>query len=87
MNDWRKALRYLTLLSQLGLSLVVPLLMCILFCWWLNTAHGVGVWVYIPGFFFGLGGSFTTAWRLYKTVTAGEDKHKDRKKGIFFNSH
>ena len=86
MKKWSDLLKNLTLLTQLGLSLVTPLLMCIALCWWLNTKHGVGGWVYLPGFFFGLGGSGMTAWKLFQSVDKRE-KEKEKKKKLSFNDH
>ena len=54
--------------------------------WWINTSLGVGEWVFIPGFFFGLGGSFTVAYKLYLTVTSHQKKEK-KKNRISFNRH
>ena len=54
-------LKNITMLTQFGLSFVTPIFLCLALCWWLNIHAGVGAWVYIPGFFFGLGGSFMVA--------------------------
>ena len=48
-SEWSKIIKQLTLLTQLGLSLIMPLLMCLAFCWFLTYKFGVGVWVYILG--------------------------------------
>ncbi len=83
-NDLSKIFKHLTLLTQLGLSLIMPLLMCLAFCWFLTYKFGVGVWVYILGFFFGLGASFMTAYKFYMSQTR---KNKDDKKKVSFNRH
>lgn len=74
------------MLSQLGLSFITPLLMMIALCWWITSYFHVGGWVYIPGFFFGLGGSFTVAYKLYLSVMRKEKKQKKKEK-ISFNRH
>ena len=84
-KQMRDALRQLTYLSQLGLSLVVPLLMCVFLCYWLTTRFNIGGWIYIPGFLFGLGSSCMTAWKFYTSVNARNKK--DKKKPPSFNSH
>jgi hypothetical protein len=66
------------MLTQFGFSLITPLLMCLVLCWWLNTRIGLGSWVYILGFFFGLGGSGTVAYKLYLSIQAKERKRKKR---------
>ena len=92
MDDKRKqmrdALRHLTYLSQLGLSLVIPLLMCIFLCYWLTTRFGFGGWIYIPGFILGLGSSCMTAWKFYTSVNSKAKKEEENnKKPPSFNNH
>ena len=75
----------MTLLTQLGLELISPLLVCLGICWWLTAKIGLGGWVFLPGFFFGLGGSFAVAKKLYETTMKREEKEK--KPGTSFNRH
>ena len=85
-SDLNEILRNLVLLSQLGLSLVTPLLFCIGICWWLTVRFGAGGWVFIPGFFFGLGGSAMTGYKVY--LAHSKDQKKDDRGGkVFFNRH
>lgn len=89
MNKWAgisEMMKNITLLTQLGLSLVTPLLMCLALCWWLNARVGLGGWVYIPGFFLGLGASGMSAYKVYTTVT-GRTREEGKKDKISFNSH
>lgn len=76
----------IVLLTQFGLSLVTPLLLCLGVCWWLNTRVGVGGWVFIPGFFFGLGSSAMVGYKLYRSVTE-QDKKEKKKPPVSFNRH
>ena len=57
MKWWMDIVKNLTLLTQFSFTLVTPLLMCLGLCWLLCAKAGLGGWVYIPGFFFGMGGS------------------------------
>ena len=68
MKQWSEILRNVTMLSQLGLSFITPLLLCLALCWFIISKTGVGVWVYIPGFFFGMGGSATVAYKFYLSI-------------------
>ena len=86
MKNWSEIIKNLTMLSQLGLSFITPLLLCVAVCWWLTAYMGMGGWVYIPGFFFGLGGSFTVAYKLYLSVMNRQKKEKKKKK-VSFNRH
>lgn len=53
MNGWYKALENLVWVTQLGFSLLFPLVCLLGVCWWL-TQRGVGGWVYVPGVLLGL---------------------------------
>lgn len=74
------------MLSQFGLSFITPTLLCLAICWWLSSRWGIGGWVYIPGFFFGMGGSGMVAYKFYLSVTKKEKK-KEKKTPISFNRH
>ena len=86
MKKWGDIIKNMTLLSQFSLSFITPLLLCLLICWWMSTSLGIGEWIFIPGFFFGLGGSFTVAYKLYLSVTGHQKKEKKKNK-VSFNRH
>ncbi len=86
MKHFKEVYQNIFMLSQLGLSFIMPLLLCLALCWFLTDKAGVGGWVYILGFFFGLGGSFTTAYKFYLT-TIKYQKKEPKKKKISFNKH
>ncbi len=76
------------MLTQLGFSFITPLLLCLALCWCLSTYLGLGSWVYIPGFFFGLGGSGMTAYKFYLAIERKQEKEsKKEKEKIYFNHH
>ncbi|RKM55332.1 ATPase F0F1 [Butyrivibrio sp. X503] len=78
----------LAMVGQLGLSLLMPLLMCLFACYLLCSKLSVGAWVYIPGFIMGLGGSMMTAYKVYLAVLKKESKKKSRSNNeISFNKH
>jgi len=85
MKDWPDIFRHLTMLSQIGLSLAAPLLICILLCNWLCNRFSMAGWIYLPGFFFGLGGSAATAWKVYLAIMKQENTK--RKTDVGFNEH
>lgn len=86
MKYWTEIMKNLTILTQFGLSFITPLLLCLGACWWLNGHVGVGAWIYVPGFFFGLGGSAMVAYKLYLSVIKRGKKEKKKEK-ISFNRH
>ena len=85
VGEWSMILKHLTLLSQLGLSLMMPLLLCMGACFLLTSKLSLGSWVYIPGFILGIGASCTTAWKMYRQITGKQEKKKDNT--VSFNRH
>jgi len=86
----REVLSNLALVSQLGLSLIMPLLICLAACWQLCERTGVGGWVFIPGFFLGIGGSGMTGYKFYRSVMSREKRKKEKeekKERVAFNRH
>ena len=88
MKQWSEILRNVTMLSQLGLSLITPLLLCVAVCWLIVSKTGVGSWIFIPVFFFGMGGSVTVAYKFYLSINKQQMKENKKKKNkISFNRH
>ena len=86
MKQWSQIIKQLTLLTQFGLSLITPLLLCLFISYVIMTRTGAA-WVFIPGFFFGIGGSATFAWKFYGTIVNKENKKKKQRRGRSFNRH
>lgn len=87
LKQWSEILRNVTMLSQLGLSFITPLLLCLALCWFIISKTGVGVWVYIPGFFFGMGGSATVAYKFYLSINKQQKKKHKKDKYILTDIH
>lgn len=85
MKNWADIFKNITMLTQFGLSLITPLLVCLGVCWWLSSRMGLGGWIFIPGFFFGMGGSGMVAYKLYLSITTRQKKEKKSK--VSFNRH
>lgn len=79
MKNWTEIVKNITTLTQFGLSLITPLLLCLGICMWVSQRTGVGGWIYIPGFFFGMGGSGMVAYKLYLSVNKRQKKEKKKK--------
>ncbi len=81
-------LKNLALLTQLGLSLISPILVLMLLSWWIISKTGAGSWVYIIGIILGLGASFMTAVKFYQSYTRKYKKEQeDKKPPVSFNDH
>ncbi|MFR9073809.1 MAG: AtpZ/AtpI family protein [Blautia sp.] len=90
MKKWTGMITNLTMLTQFGLSLVTPLFLCLALCWWLCDRFSVGTWIYLIGFFFGIGGGAVTAWKFGQSVLRhqkrsrdGAGRKKEEKEGVF----
>lgn len=88
MKQWTDIFKHITMLTQFGLSFIIPLLMCLGLCWWIADLTGAGGWIYIIGFFFGMGGSGMVAYKFYLSVTKHQEKEsKKKRKKVSFNRH
>jgi len=85
MKNFRKIAQNLAMISQLGISLIMPLLICILICVWLMNRFNVGGWVFIPGFILGLGSSFTTGYKFYLSESKKSRKESEDTKASYNN--
>lgn len=86
MKDWVNISQRLIMLGQLGLSLVMPLLICLGVCYILTSKAGLGLWIYLPGFIFGLGSSFMTAYKFWQ-YTCEKERKKAEGEPPAFNGH
>lgn len=79
-------LKNLVWLTQLGLSIAAPLLICVLGSVWLRGRFGLGGWAVVLGTVLGIGGAFVSLWQNLKAMErqAAED---DRDSGVGFNDH
>lgn len=81
-----KALRYLAWMTQLGLSIAMPLVLCIVGSCWLQDRFDLGKWVVAVGVFLGIGGAASSLWSIFKQMQREGDR-EDRKPPISFNDH
>lgn len=83
-------LRELTWLTQLGFSIVSPLLLCLLGSVWLRNRFGLGGWVVALGVLLGLGGALSaglTFARHTKSLDRPEGKGPKNNPPVSFNEH
>lgn len=85
MKYWANIYKNILMLTQFGFSFITPLLLCLVICWWISSKLGVGNWIYILGFFFGIGGSGMVAYKFYLKI--GEQQKRNKADKIYFNEH
>lgn len=86
MSPMFKLLRNLAWLTQLGLSIIAPPVLCIGGCWWLQNRFSLGGWIMALGIVLGLGASVSGAAQFYRMVRRQADKDKKDKPDAF-NTH
>ena len=65
-KDTAKSWRYLTLVSQLAISMVTPVLLMIFVCTWLKNKYSLGNWVVMAGMLLGIGSGLSSVWTYLK---------------------
>ena len=65
-KDSVKVWRYVSLISQVSISMLTPVFMMIFLCIWLKNKFGLGDWVIIVGLLLGIGSGFTSVWKQLK---------------------
>lgn len=76
MNKRRGWLKNLLLFTQLGLSVVSPILVCVFIGWLLQKELGAPSWVMLICILLGLASGIFSAWRLVQKmlrISNGED--------------
>ena len=85
MKGLYKALEDLVWLTQLGLSILLPLLLCLGGCWWATNRWDWPLWVYLPGILLGLAAGAKSFWVFAKErLDRAKQEHPRR---VGFNSH
>ena len=86
MKNFSYILKNISMLGQLGLNIIIPIILCVLLCWFLTNNVGLGEWVFIPGLILGIGGSFMSGYKFYLSESKKAKKDKDKNK-VSFNKH
>ena len=86
MKNLSEIMKHISMLGQLGLTIIIPIILYCLICWLLTDKAGVGEWVFIPGLIFGIGASFMSGYKFYISETKKADKDKDKNK-VSYNKH
>lgn len=67
-NEWFSVLRDLTWLTQLGLSVAAPPVLCLLAAGWLVRRFSLGGWVYAVALVLGMGAACCTFFSFLKQI-------------------
>lgn len=80
-KDKYKHMRAATWITQFGLSMVSPIILCVIFALWLRNTFNTGDWLVLVAIIVGVAASFVTMVSYMKTVKKEmEDKDDDKKR-------
>lgn len=82
-----KDFRLLIWLTQLGMSVAIPLAGFILLSVWLKNTYGLGIWVVFAGVFLGLYCAIRGFVQNMKALSRMNRKEKKETPPVFFNDH
>lgn len=83
MDNMYQALEHLVWLTQLGLSMLLPLVLFMAGCSWAVAHWGWPTWVYIPAILIGIATGASTLFRFGRMMANQESKNKR----VGFNKH
>ncbi len=86
MNSLIRIAKYLAWLTQFGLSVVMPLLLCVLGSLWLRSRFSLGSWIVVVGILLGIGGAASGLWSSLKQINRAA-RQEDKEQTISFNDH
>lgn len=64
----RECAENLALLTQLGISIAAPPLLCLYVASWLRNRYSLGGWILAVGLIIGLGGGVMSAWKFWLMI-------------------
>lgn len=68
----------LSLISQLAISLLVPIFLMIFVCTWLKNKFGFGDWIVLAGILFGVASGLNSMWSYLKRfLREGRQQQKE----------
>ena len=65
----RSVFAALAMITQFGISVITPILLCILAASWLRGRFGLGDWVVLVGVLLGVGSSFLSMMKLIRQMS------------------
>lgn len=80
-----KLLEELVWLTQLGLTMLIPLVLCLGGCWWAVEHWSWPMWVYLPAVLLGLAAGAQNFWAFAQRRIRRSRKGSDGRVG--FNAH
>lgn len=86
MHGWMKAMRELAWLTQLGISLITPPLLCGALAWWAIGRFGLPEWVMLAALALGFGAAAVSFYKFYLYMQRKSERSQ-KKDPPAFNDH
>jgi hypothetical protein len=86
MKSGFSTFKNLVWITQLGLSIASPLVVCVVGSVWLSNHFGIGKWLIVVGVIAGIGGAVSALVSSMKSISRSA-KTDDEDKPIYFNEH
>lgn len=67
-KGWFSVLKNLSFLTQVGVSIAAPIVLCLLLANWLVMRCGWGTWVFVVAAVLGIGGGVSAFWQFAGVV-------------------
>lgn len=77
-EDNRKVIKSLMMITQIGITMMVPIFLCVAFGTWLNRMSGMQIWVPLMAVL-GIGAGFRNAYMLTKSFYEPDMKKENEK--------
>ena len=82
MKGWYKALEDLVWLTQLGLNMLLPLVLCLAGCWWAVERWNWPEWLFLPAVLLGVAAGAPNFWGVFKEGPGRSQKEKKYPGGL-----
>lgn len=63
-NKANKSLKYLVFISQVAITMLTPLALCMMAALWIRKRYPVGQWIVLAGILIGLAAGFLNVYKL-----------------------
>ncbi|MEG1993773.1 MAG: AtpZ/AtpI family protein [Oscillospiraceae bacterium] len=80
-NSTFKLLQNITYLTQVGLTIAIPLVLCIFGASWLQQKFDLGGWVVLVGIILGIGGAVSSLAEFIRFANRQANKNKKPRSG------
>ncbi len=79
MKDFNKVWTGVCMVGQLGLDLIMPVILCMLLAYYLDSKFGLGIFVYLPALVLGLAAGVTNFKKFYHKIVMKDVEKRNEK--------